>query len=179
MNDALKIIGFGLFWIVVPILMFTLIVFGKIIGSKMKDKEKKTSANSGWWAGHILFVFFFTYHISIVTKPQITTDITISMSITGGIFGSVLGFIILWILKPLIQTRVVGILTLIFSCTGSISLFSYFFIGNVNQFLMSVMLGLAFGTLMHLVIFPKSAYNLFTDKDTTHVDTNKEKYNLS
>lgn len=164
MSDVLKVISIVLFWIVVPIIMFSLIVFGKIIGHKLKDKQKKISANAGWWAGLILFVFFFIYHAPLISRPQISlATTTISLSIPFGIGGAIIGMVILWLLKSLIQKRAVGILTLILSSTGAISLFSYFLIRNINNLLLSSILGLAFGTLFHLVIFPESAHDLFSE----------------
>lgn len=164
MSEILKVISFILYWIVVPVIMFSLIVFGRIIAHKLRDTKKKVSANAGWWAGLILFVFFFIYHMPSISIPQISlASTTISMPIPGGISGTIIGIVLLWLLKPLIQKHAVGILTLILSSTGATSLFSYFLIRNINHFILSGILGLAFGTLLHLVIFPDNAHSLFSD----------------
>jgi hypothetical protein len=161
MNDILRILIFALYWIIVPLIMFSLLVFGAIIAVKVKDKKKKISAIAGWWAGLVLFVFFFIFHISIIRIPSITMGTTIALSIPAGIVGAVIGLLTLWVLKPLIKKRVVGFLTLILSFSGSVSLLSYFFIGNVNPYLFSGILGLAFGSLLHFVIFPENAQDIF------------------
>ena len=143
--------------------MISLIVFGRVIIHRTISQEKKTSASAGWWAGLVLSVFFITNNISSLASPHISIVPTQKLSLITGICTAILGSTIVWVLKPLIQNRAVGVITLLLSASGLCSLFSYFYIQNMNHFLLSGILGLAFGLLLHLAFFPNNFHGLFQE----------------
>jgi hypothetical protein len=61
LKPVFEIIAFILFWLFVPGIMLGIVILGKRLARKVSDSEMKTSARAGWWAGMVLFVFFFIY----------------------------------------------------------------------------------------------------------------------
>jgi hypothetical protein len=138
--------------------MLALIVLGRKMVGLAKAPNLKISANAGWWAGLVLFVFIIIYHFDAITLPSMEMRSNLSVSIPGGVVGGILGFIVPWLLKILIQKRTIGIISMLLSAAGATSLFSYIFIRNLNNVLIGGVLGIAFGTLLHVVIFPENSY---------------------
>lgn len=164
LKPALEVIALILFWVFVPGIMLGVVALGKRLASKVENPEMKTSARAGWWAGMVLFVFFFIYQIPKFRLPTSLVDPSIELSYLGAFIGALVGFIILFGLRALIESRAIGLITMLLSFSGTSALYSYFFIRMHNDVLMSSSLGVAFGALLYVVIFPKKMHELLDKK---------------
>lgn len=169
LKPALKVIAVILFWVFVPGIMLGVVILGKRLSSKVENSEMKTSARAGWWAGLILFVFFFIYQIPRFRLPTSLVEPSIELSYIGALCGAFVGFIILFALRALIESRAIGLITMLLSFSGTSALYSYFFIRMHNNILMSSSLGVAFGALLYVVLFPKKMHELLGRND--HIPT--------
>ena len=160
LKPVFHVIAFILFWLFVPGIMLGVVILGNRLAIRVSDKEMKTSARAGWWAGMVLFVFFFIYQIPNFRIPDSLVDPSIRLSWLSALIGAVIGFTILLGLRKLIETRAIGLITILLSFSGSSALFSYFFIRLHNDMLMSGALGIAFGALLYVVIFPKQLHEI-------------------
>lgn len=174
MNDILTFVGdvptFIVLWLVVPSIMVGLIVVGRSIVKRAVEGENKVTARAGWWAGLVLFVIYFIYKLPSFQIPEIIIDRTLELNLRGVILGTLVGFVLLWILKICISSRVVGFIILFLVFSGTSLLYSYFFIRTFNDILLSSTLGIAFGVLLHIIVMPKSIQDIFTEQKS-----NKEK----
>jgi uncharacterized membrane protein YfcA len=66
------------------------------------------------------------------------------------------GFVFLWLVRQLVPTRLVGLLTLMLAATSTSAVFTYIFIGNLRVQVLYCTLGTALGILLHVVLFPSS-----------------------
>jgi len=180
---ALQVLKFIVFWIIVPMIMILLIIIEKRIAETLENTKNQLSARAGWWGGLILSVFYIVSQFPSYSPPSLLFDISMKTSLLGGLCGIVIGFVHLWVFKLLTSTRVIGILTLLFTLVGSVFLISYFFIRTNNDFIFSAILGLALGEFLHVVIFPgdfeevyfhKSKSQLFKKKDPLLKTDSKE-----
>ena len=160
LKPVFEVIAFILFWVFVPGIMLGVVVMGRRLSNKVTDKEMKTSARAGWWAGMVLFVFFFIYQIPNFKIPESLLDPTIDLSYIGAFAGGLVGFIVLFALRALIESRAIGLITMLLSASGMSSLYSYFFVRMHNDILMSASLGVAFGALIFVVLFPKRLHEI-------------------
>lgn len=156
--DALTFI---VLWVVVPVIMAGLAFMGKRIANRIAEGENKVSARAGLWAGLVLFVIYFIYKMPSFRVPEVLKDKTLELNLWGVILGMLIGFGLLWGLKRVIFTRVVGFIILLLVFSGTSFLYSYFFIRTFNDFLLSSTLGIAFGALLHIIVVPKSIQDIF------------------
>jgi len=168
MNDILTFVGdvliFIVLWLIVPSIMVGLIVVGRSIVKRAVEGENKVTARAGWWAGLVLFVIYFIYKLPSFQIPEIIIDRTLELNLRGVILGTLVGFVLLWILKICISSRVVGFIILFLVFSGTSLLYSYFFIRTFNDILLSSTLGIAFGVLLHIIVMPKSIQDIFAEQ---------------
>lgn len=75
LKPVFESIAFILFWLFVPGIMLGIVILGKRLAKRVSDSEMKTSARAGWWAGMVLFVFFFIYQIPNFKIPSSLLDL--------------------------------------------------------------------------------------------------------
>jgi len=165
MKEVLIFVGdvltFILLWLIVPSIMAGLVLMGRSIVKRTVEGENKVTARAGWWAGLVLFVIYLIYKMPSFQVPEIIINRTLELNLRGVIFGTLVGFVLLWILKICISTRVVGFIILFLVFSGTSFLYSYFFIRTFNDILLSSTLGIAFGVLLHIIVMPKSIQDIF------------------
>jgi hypothetical protein len=149
-----------LLWVLVPGIMLGVLFLSKRLSARVSDPQMKTSARAGWWAGMVLFVFFFIYQIPQMQIPDSLVVANINLSYLGAIIGAAIGFSLLLTLGALIESRAIGIITLLLSFSAASALCNYFLIRLHNDILLSGTLGIAFGSLLYVVIFPKHMHRL-------------------
>jgi len=155
-----KIISFTIYWLAVPYLMFQLIMIGKSMVSRIREPERKLSAQAGWWAGLVLFAFFIIYQASSFNL-SLPNRVAFSISIPGAISGFFASVMILWSLQSWLATKAIGLITMLLSFGGSICLYCYLFIRIYNSIILSATLGIVLGCLIYLIIFPKDLEKIF------------------
>lgn len=165
MKEALTLVldalTFIVLWLIVPAIMAGLALMGLSIAKRAIEGENKVAAEAGWWAGLVLFVIYFIYKMPSFRVPELLIDKTLELNLWDAVLGTLIGFVLLWVLKRLIATKVVGFIVLLLAFSGTSSLYSYFFIRTFNDILISSTLGIAFGALLHIMILPKSLQDIF------------------
>jgi hypothetical protein len=77
------------------------------------------------------------------------------------IIGGGIGFFLLWIVRVLIPTRGIGVVTLLLTAASTCSLFSYVFIADIRDVAMFLALGTLCGLLIHIMFFPDTIPEIF------------------
>jgi len=143
-------------WTVVPVILLALFVFSLTIVSQLSEPESKASARAGVWAGLVLFVIFVLSQLRDLREPEFTFASVPDIDTVPLVAGVVAGFIFLRVVRLLLGTRVIGVTTLLL-CAGSTSaLYSFLFIESLRPTVLYLALGVAFGVLFHIVLFPSS-----------------------
>jgi len=148
-------------WIVVPLIMLALLIFGRVIANSVRDSELRVSAGAGFWAGLVIFVIYVVSQLGAIHTPTFNFFNLPGFLIVPMTFGLVVGFVFLWMVKAMIPTRLVGLITLLLSATSTSSLFSYVFIDSLRVPVLYWTLGLALGILLHIVLFPSSVRDIY------------------
>ncbi len=159
MYDLQKIVSALIHWIFVPAIMLALFIFGANIVSRAPNKEAKTSASAGFWAGLILFVIYVITQVDSLRGVDFTKfELNINLWMVA--IGAVVGYLLLLGVRFLLPTRQVGLIVLILSVASTSSLFSYIFILHIRNFALSMALGVGLGALLHIIITPSSIKDL-------------------
>jgi hypothetical protein len=165
-NSLQLLIVIVIVWIVVPIILFGLFMLSRSIVNKAKKGEHELSTRAGYWAGLIAFVIFLIYELPSIRFPNFNSISSINISFWVLLVSCIAGYYFLHFLKITIPTRMAGFVVLVFVLCSLSALFSYFFIQSINDVLMSISLGLAFGVLVHIIIDPKMINDIFTNDES-------------
>ncbi len=165
-NSLQKIILIIVVWILVPFIFLGLFMLSRSIVEKAKKGEHQLSTRAGFWAGLIAFVIFLIYELPSIKYPDFASVSSINISFWFLIISSVAGYFFLHFLKLMIPTRIAGFVVLFFVFCSLSALFSYYFIQSINDVLMSLSLGLAFGVLVHIIIAPKMINDIFIKEES-------------
>ena len=142
-------------WVVVPTVLLALWLYSIRLVSSADDGPRRVSATAGFWAGMLMSAIFVVLRLPDLRSP--TADpVLVSLTLTGIIVGVVLGFLFLLIVRFVIRTPVVGVLTLILCAASSIALVSYVLLPQMRDEMASAALGFGLGALLHLVFIPDS-----------------------
>lgn len=161
------IISFLIQWVVSPCIMLGLFLFSMCIVSTTKKTELKVSAQAGGWAGILIFIVYLIYQLDAIQYPELDYNILPNPLITPIAFGFISGFILLLLVRLLIFTRFVGIITLILTSASTSSLFTYFLIEKYRLNIFYCSLGLALGMLLNMVLFPHFVKAIFEGKKSS------------
>ncbi|MBI3978411.1 MAG: hypothetical protein HY331_09530 [Chloroflexi bacterium] len=162
--DLPTVVSAVIYWGVLPTILIGLFFFSTTICSRVPDGEPKTSANAGFWAGLVLFVIFAVAQLPYVQEPQFRPGTRLSLDWGPTFLGVVLGFGLMWVMRYVVPTRFVGVLVLLLTAASPSALYGFVFIESLRRLVLFVSLGLAFGTLLHLVIFPGAAKEIWAGK---------------
>jgi hypothetical protein len=161
MQELQQLISTIVYWIVVPIIMFALFVFATNIVSRTPNREAKTSAKAGLWAGLIIFIVFVISQMGSLNSTTFINVGLVDVNFWSVILGTIIGFCLLLGVRFLLPTRQVGFIVLVLAATSTSSLYSYIFIASVRNFALSITLGVGLGALFHIIILPTSVKDLF------------------
>ena len=150
-----QIVSIFIQWFIVPLIILSVFGFASTIVAKAPHGEIKTSANSGFWAGMILFVMYIVSQIGNLGLPHISLTLPILELDPLG-FGLLIGLSLLGLLRYAVSTRFIGLMSLLLVAVSASSLFQYIFFDDIRSLMLSFTLGSAFGALLHVAIFPKS-----------------------
>jgi len=143
-------------WVTVPGVMLGLLFYAIGIVSGASQSEGKTSAKAGFWAGLVLFVVYVVSQLHAAREPNFRFGSLPQFDLSSMGTGLVGGFLLLWGVRFLAPTRLVGLVTLILAAASSSALFSYVFIESLRSTMVFLTLGTALGALLHVVFFPDS-----------------------
>ena len=143
-------------WVVVSGVMVALLIYALTIPGAAEGPELKRSAWAGFWAGLVVSVIYIISQLGQIREPSFESLTLPGLQIGPIAVGLVIGFIFLWLVRILIPTRIVGLVTLLLSATSSSALFAYIFVDAVRVSVLYASLGAALGILLHIVLFPGS-----------------------
>ncbi|MBM3257210.1 MAG: hypothetical protein FJY98_02680 [Candidatus Liptonbacteria bacterium] len=119
------------------------------------DKRASASSRGGFWAGFFLFIIVLIYQVSGFFKTAFPAgDIYRGFDLWLAFSGAILTFLLFSGGKKVIPPRLKG--WSIFSASFLVfyATFHYFFIRTYNEFLLSVVLGVALGLFVHHIVYP-------------------------
>jgi len=143
-------------WTVVPAILLSAFFFSTIIVRRTPQGERRTSARAGFWAGILLMIVFVIRQWYRVKSPTFSLNFLPSLNIESIGIGCMIGFLFLWIVRFLLPTRMVGLISLILSAASTSGLYAYIFIESLRGTILFLALGMAFGALLHIALFPNS-----------------------
>lgn len=149
-------------WVIVPCIMLALFVFALIVAGSVRESELKASAWAGFWAGLVVFVIYVVSQLNSIREPDFEFSTLPGLLFAPMILGLVVGFIFLWLVRAMIPTRLVGLITLLLATTSTSALFTYVFINSLRVSVLYWVLGTALGILLHIVLFPASVRDIFS-----------------
>jgi len=156
--QALIIAGF---WFLIPLIMAWLIFMSIRIAYRVAGEYNKISARYGVNTGFGIFLIFFFFNIpSLKGFESLQNIIAIPKLWYIGI-GILVGFLLWWVLRLSVYTKLVGFVTLLLVSAGLIFLYSYFFIRIFNDFLISINIGIIIGIWLFIIIKPESLKDIF------------------
>lgn len=151
-----EFIAKAVMWGVVPLIMLIMLLYAWGITSRTSDSQGRTSAVAGFWAGVVLSIMYIVSQLSAISPPDFVTSIFPGFDLGITLIGITIGFGLLWGVKYIVGTPVVGLITLILSAASCSALYSYFFIDRFRGLVLFLALGAAFGALLNVVVLPRS-----------------------
>jgi hypothetical protein len=155
MASALQNLFDIIVWVLVPFLL--ILTLWKTYSHLKKSPDARTndSSRAGFWAGFILFVIIFTYQVAGFLKtsfPQgpIFRGFDLGLSFSAAL----LAFLMFFGGRKVVPSHLKGWSIFASSLFTFYSFFHYLFIRTYNEFLLSVILGLALGVLVHNIVSP-------------------------
>jgi hypothetical protein len=136
--------------------MVALFVYAVRIAARADDPDLRRSAWAGFWAGLVILVLYIVSQSSRMRGPDLDISTLPGLQPAPLLIGLTAGFVFLWMVRFLVPTRVVGLVTLLLSATSTCALFSYVFIDSLRLSVLYASLGAALGILLHIVVFPAS-----------------------
>lgn len=143
-------------WGIVPGILLAVLFFSIIIIRRTSQDERRTSARAGFWAGILLMIVFVISRWHMVKSPTFSLNSLPSLNLESAGIGLIIGFLFLWIVRFLLLTRMVGLISLILSAASTTGLYAYVFVESLRSTILFLALGIAFGALLHIVLFPNS-----------------------
>jgi hypothetical protein len=147
--------------VILPAIMFVLFAFALAIASRARTPEAKVSSWAGLWAGLMTFVIYVVSQLSHIREPNLrlaTLPGLLWLPLGGGL---AVGFVFLWLVRYVVPTRLVGLITMMLAASSTSSMFTYVFINNLRVSVLYWTLGTALGILLHVVLFPSSVEHVF------------------
>ncbi len=153
---AQEIISVVVTWGIVPGILLAVLFFSVIIIRSTSQDERGTSARAGFWAGILLMIVFVISQWHNVKTPSFSLKSLPSLNLESAGIGLMIGFLFLWIVRFLLPTRMVGLISLVLSAASTTGLYVYVFVESLRSTILFLALGIAFGALIHIVLFPNS-----------------------
>ncbi len=158
---AIPVISNFIQWVIIPAVIFSLFVFSFRVTTTITESELKISSRAGFWAGLLLFVIYVIGQLNAIRKPVLEYSPLPGFLWLPMGFGSILGFAILWLIKIVLPTRLVGLITLLLCSVSTSALFTYIFLDSLRVWVLYLTLGTSLGILLHIVFFPASVKGIF------------------
>jgi len=143
-------------WVIVLAIILSALGFSITIVRRTHQDERGTSARAGFWAGFLLTIFFVISQWHTVKTPTFSLKFLPSLNLGSAGIGLIIGFLFLWIVRFLLPTRMVGFISLILSAASTSGLYAYVFMESLRGIILFLALGIAFGALLHIILFPNS-----------------------
>jgi len=161
MHSLRDVISVIVYWIIVPIIMLALFIFASTIVTRSPKPESRISAKAGLWAGLILFIVYVISQMDSLREPNFTIVGIADVKFWAVVVGFIFGFLLLLGVKFLLPRREVGFIVLVLAAASTCSLYSYIFLADIRNTVLSLTLGVGLGALFHIMVLPDSVKELF------------------
>jgi hypothetical protein len=148
-------------WVILPLIMCAIFAFAWIIASSARTAELRVSSWAGFWAGLLTFVIYVVSQLGQIREPTLHYAALPGLQLLPLGWGLTTGFLFLWLVRHAVQTRLVGLLTLMLAGSSTSAIFTYIFIDTLRVSVLYWTLGTALGILLHIVLFPSSIAHIF------------------
>lgn len=154
MEGVLRAIFDIVIWTIVPVILITTVVKSWGVAKHIEQREYKVAARSGFVGGVVLFLIFVIYQLG-----QFVTYGFPDKAIYQGFhpylaIAFMLGTFALFYGKRALPAKFVGWTVLCVTFAALWTLFHYLFIHTANEYILSVVLGIAFGIFSHTAFSP-------------------------
>ena len=163
MEGLLKFVFDVVIWVLVPLIILSVLYFTRA-GAKRPGHEKDASSiRSGFWAGFVLFLIVLVYKVGQCLVNGFPENEIYQGFNIWIVFASTLGVLILMATKGKVKSsRTTGLATLLISFVGFYAFVDYMLIREYNEILLSLTLGVAFGSLLSFASSPSSFREFFS-----------------
>lgn len=143
-------------WLLVPGVLVLIFVDGISLPRRKVSLAPKASGNAGILAGLIVFLLFIISQQSsaIVFSPDRLQIELSSQSVLFLTAGFCIGFLFKLLLARVVETRILGLLTLLTTSGATISLYVFFFIKETRGPIMVASLAVLLGAFVYRMVFP-------------------------
>ena len=148
-------------WVILPMIMCAIFTFAWIIAGSARTVELRVSSWAGFWAGLLSFVIYAVSQLGQIREPNLHYAAPPGLRLLPLGWGLTTGFVILWIVRHAVPTRLVGLITLMLAGSSTSAIFTYIFIDSLKVSVLYWTLGTALGILLHIVLFPSSIAHIF------------------
>lgn len=161
MQGIIKGIFDVIIWAFVPAAMAMVIFRCHGIAKKIEHKHYKNTAHSGFWAGFVLFVIVVVYQVGLFLKtgfPDLPIYHGFNLFWASVAAGAV--FSLFYGGRRVISPKLAGWIVLASTFASFWIFFHYLFIHTYNEYILSAVLGAAFGLFAHTAFSPISLEDL-------------------
>ena len=146
-------------WTFVPAILIVAIVKTYGIGDKIEHKVYKSAARSGFSGGFVLFLIFLIHQLGLFVQNGFPdAAIYQGFNVWLAVFSMLATYAVFYGGRVL-PARLVGWVVLLITFASCWALFHYLFIHTANEYILSVVLGIAFG------VFSQTAFSPITLDD--------------
>lgn len=155
------------FFVLLALLIIPLLLCGIIKSKPAKFGDTFVSAVAGVVAGYVFYTIYVLWQtnndfvkesINMVFASQIVSFIVNTVALITGL---VAGISFMTLIYKFVFSRYIGILNLLLTAAGAVTLHNFFFVENSRVFANYFTLSLASGILIHVILNPKPFRDLF------------------
>lgn len=160
MSEVLQAIFTIITWTFVPGILVLAIAKSYTLADKIEHKTYKAAARSGFTGGLVLFFITIIYQLGQYSKngfPEAPMYQGFNLWLA---LGSAAATFAIFYGGRMVSVKFVGWIVLIISFASFWALFHYVFVHTANQYILSSVLGIAFGVFCHTAFSPVSIDDL-------------------
>jgi hypothetical protein len=117
-------------WVILPAIMFAIFAFAWVIASTARSAELNVSSWAGFWAGLVTFVIYVVSELGRIREPNLHFSALPGLLLRPLGWGLGAGFAFLWLVRDVVPTRLVGLITLMLAASSTPAMFTYIFIDS-------------------------------------------------
>lgn len=159
MSEFLKTIFDFVIWVLVPFILLVVIWYVHSLKKRMPDHKQKDTIRAGFWAGVILFFMVLIYQVGIFLQTGFPeNELYQGFNVPLAIVGAVASFFAFSGGKRVLPPELLSLIVLVVTFVSLWGLLHYLFIRTWNEPLLSLILGMTFGMLVHFATSPSSIH---------------------
>ena len=155
MSETLRVVFNIVLWVAVPAILVIAVIKTSRLSRHAGDEKRASAARSGFWGGIILSLIALIYQVGIFLKTGFPDrDLFGGFDLWLALTSAVVGYLLSIGGKKAVPTKLVGLVVLILTFLSSYALIHYLLIRTYNDVVLSLVLGVTFGVLVHYAAGP-------------------------